>query len=47
MEKSLMAGRYEAALQDGIGAVTRLLARHYPADGSGGTRLADAPVVIP
>jgi uncharacterized membrane protein len=47
MEKSLVVGRHEAALQDGISAVTRLLARHYPADGSGGTRLPDTPVVIP
>jgi len=46
MEADFRAGRYEQGVIKGIAAVSRELARHFPAQGSGPNELPDAPVVI-
>ena len=45
MEQAFVQGRYEAGVLDGIAAVTRHLAAHFPKD-SGGNELSDDVVVI-
>ncbi len=46
MEADFRAGRYEAGAVQGIEAVTRHLARHFPATGSRSRELPDAPVLL-
>jgi len=45
MEAAFVRRDYEQGVASGIEAVTRHLIRHFPADGSGGNELPDAPVV--
>ena len=45
MEAAFVRKDYEQGVVSGIEAVTRHLIKHFPADGSGGNELPDAPVV--
>jgi hypothetical protein len=47
MQQEFAGGRYEAGVLAGLGAVSDLLAQHFPADGGKNpNELPDAPVVI-
>jgi len=46
MEAAFRAGRFEAGALEGIGEITALLARHYPAAGENPNELPDRPVVL-
>ena len=46
MEAEFKQGRFEAAVVEGIAAVSRQLAKHFPRQGAGPNELPDAPVVI-
>jgi uncharacterized membrane protein len=46
MEASLSAGRYADAIADGIRRIGELVAKGFPAPGSGRNELADAPVPL-
>ena len=46
MEEAFRAGRYEAGVIAGIGEVTGLLVRHFPAHGRNADELPDKPVVL-
>lgn len=46
MEKDFRAGDFEHGVITGIEAVSNLMARHFPAQGSGRNELPDAPVVM-
>jgi uncharacterized membrane protein len=46
MERDFKAGKFESGVIRGIEAVSRQLARHFPARGKGPNELPDAPVVI-
>ncbi|MGH8503432.1 MAG: TPM domain-containing protein [Gammaproteobacteria bacterium] len=46
METMFQAGRFEDGVRAGIQAVSRHLARHYPARGDDHNELPDAPVVL-
>ena len=46
MEADFKAGRFESGVINGIAAVSRQLAAHFPAHGAGRNELPDAPVVI-
>ncbi|MGH8678223.1 MAG: TPM domain-containing protein [Burkholderiales bacterium] len=46
MERALRAGDAQAALLDGINAVSHILEQHYPASAAGHNELPDRPVVI-
>jgi uncharacterized membrane protein len=46
MQTDFAAGRFEAGVVKGIAAVSRELAKSFPARGSGANELPDAPVVI-
>jgi uncharacterized membrane protein len=46
MEADFRAGRFESGVINGIAAVSRQLAAHFPGHGGGPNELPDAPVVI-
>ncbi|ABE64130.1 protein of unknown function DUF477 [Nitrobacter hamburgensis X14] len=46
MEAEFKRGRFEAGVVEGIAAVSRQLAKHFPKQGAGPNELPDAPVVI-
>jgi uncharacterized membrane protein len=46
MESDFKAGKFESGVIKGIEAVSRQLARHFPAHGKGPNELPDAPVVL-
>ena len=46
MEASFAAGRFEAGVIAGIGELTALLARHFPADAGNVDELPDRPIVL-
>ncbi|MGH8678007.1 MAG: TPM domain-containing protein [Burkholderiales bacterium] len=46
MERALRAGNAQAAVLDGINAVSRILEQHYPGSAAGDNELPDRPVVI-
>ena len=46
METAFGAGQFESGVINGIEAVSRLLAAHFPSTGAGRNELPDAPVVI-
>ena len=46
MEGDFKAGKFEIGVINGIQAVSRQLARYFPAHGKGPNELPDAPVVI-
>jgi uncharacterized membrane protein len=46
METEFRAGSFEGGVLKGIAAVTRLLAKHFPAPGMHGNELPDEPVVL-
>jgi uncharacterized membrane protein len=46
MENDFRAGDFEHGVITGIEAVSNLMARHFPAQGSGRNELPDAPVVM-
>jgi uncharacterized membrane protein len=46
MESDFKAGKFKSGVIRGIEAVSRQLARHFPAHGKGPNELPDAPVVI-
>jgi uncharacterized membrane protein len=46
MERDFKAGKFESGVIRGIEAVSRQLARYFPAHGKGPNELPDAPVVI-
>src|SRR5882757_8895115 len=46
MEVDFQAGNFERGVIKGIEAVSREMARHFPAKGGGPNELPDAPVVI-
>jgi uncharacterized membrane protein len=46
MEAEFKLGRFEAGVVEGIAAVSRQLAKHFPKQGAGPNELPDAPVVI-
>jgi uncharacterized membrane protein len=46
METDFKAGNFESGVIQGIDAVSRQLAAHFPAHGRGRNELPDAPVVI-
>jgi uncharacterized membrane protein len=46
MEASFGAGRYEAGVLAGIGEITALLTRHFPADAANADELPDRPIVL-
>ena len=46
MEVEFKKGNFEAAVIEGIEAVTRHLAKHFPQHGPGRNELPDAPLVI-
>jgi uncharacterized membrane protein len=46
METDFKAGNFESGVIQGIDAVSRQLAAHFPAHGRGPNELPDAPVVI-
>ena len=47
MQQEFAAGRFEAGVLAGLGAVSDLLAQHFPADGGRNpNELPDAPVVV-
>jgi uncharacterized membrane protein len=46
MRERFAAGDYERGVIDGVNAVSDILARHFPDDGSTRNELADAPVVL-
>jgi uncharacterized membrane protein len=46
MERDFKAGKFESGVIRGIEAVSRQLARYFPAHGKGPNELLDAPVVI-
>jgi uncharacterized membrane protein len=46
MEVEFKRGNFETAVIEGIEAVTRHLAKHFPKHGTGRNELPDAPVVI-
>jgi uncharacterized membrane protein len=46
MEAAFRLGRFEAGVIHGIQAVTRHLAKHFPASGAGRNELADRPVLL-
>jgi uncharacterized membrane protein YgcG len=46
MEDEFRQGRFRAGVVEGIAAVSRQLAEHFPKQGAGPNELPDAPVVI-
>jgi uncharacterized membrane protein len=46
MRERFAAGAYERGVIDGVDAVSDILARHFPDDGSTRNELTDAPVVL-
>jgi uncharacterized membrane protein len=46
MEADFKAGNFERGTIKGIEAVSRELAKHFPAQGPGSNELPDAPVVL-
>jgi hypothetical protein len=46
MEESFRAGRFEEGALQGIQAISLLLARHFPPQGSNADELPDQPVVL-
>ena len=46
MEASFAAGRFEAGVIAGIGEITALLARHFPAEAGNVDELPDRPIVL-
>jgi hypothetical protein len=46
MEESFRAGRFEEGALQGIRAISQLLARHFPPNGSNPDELPDQPVVL-
>jgi len=46
MERAFKAGDYERGALEAIGAVTRILAREFPASGARENELPDKPVVL-
>lgn len=46
MRERFAAGDYERGVIDGVNAVSDILARHFPDDGSTRNELTDAPVVL-
>jgi uncharacterized membrane protein len=46
MEEHFRSGNYERGVIKGIEAVSRELAKHFPANGSGPNELPDTPVMI-
>jgi uncharacterized membrane protein len=46
MESDFRQGRFEAGVVEGIAAVSRQLAKHFPKQDAGPNELPDAPVVI-
>lgn len=46
MEEAFHHGRYETGALEGIRALSRLLARHFPADAGRGNELPDSPVLL-
>jgi uncharacterized membrane protein len=46
MEKAFREGRFEAGVVEGIGAVSRHLARHYPRTGENTNELPDRPLIL-
>lgn len=46
MEAEFRQGRFETGVVEGIAAVSRQLAQHFPKQGAGPNELPDAPVVI-
>jgi uncharacterized membrane protein len=46
MERDFKAGKFESGVIRGIEAVSRQLARYFPAHGKGPNELPDAPVVL-
>src|SRR3982751_410754 len=46
MEDEFRQGRFKAGVVEGIAAVSRQLAEHFPKQGAGPNELPDAPVVI-
>jgi len=46
MESAFRQANYEGGVIDGVQAVTRYLARHFPATGRDGNELPDIPVVL-
>ena len=46
METSFKQANYEGGVLEGVRAVTRHLAEHFPADGRSGNELPDKPVLL-
>jgi uncharacterized membrane protein len=46
MESEFAKGKFQAGIIEGIEAVTRHLAKHFPRHGAGRNELPDAPVVM-
>ena len=46
MESAFQQGRFEEGALEGIGRITRILARHFPARGANPNELPDKPVVL-
>ena len=46
MERDFRAGNFEAGVINGIAAVSRELAAHFPKDGRNPNELPDKPVVM-
>jgi uncharacterized membrane protein len=46
MEDAFRAGRHERGVLDGIGEITALLARHFPARGDNPDELPDRPALL-
>lgn len=46
METSFRQANYEGGVLEGVRAVTRHLAEHFPADGRSGNELPDKPVLL-
>ena len=46
MEDAFRAGRFEQGVLDGVGEITALLVRHFPARGANPDELPDRPVVL-
>lgn len=46
MEAAFRAGRFEQGVLDGVGEISALLVRHFPARGANPDELANRPVVL-
>ena len=46
MEQAFADGRFADGVVDGVGEISRLLARHFPRAGAGPNELSDRPVIL-